>query len=122
MKTIEQSPFTKYVRESNSDFSRMVSLDQPAERVFFTTARKFKGLESDVVILIDVDDKLFSSDEGRCLFYVGASRAKHFLNIAALLSPDEEDALSNSINADGKNARLCIMNGLKVVIANIDGL
>ena len=122
LKKIEQSPLTKYVRESNSDLSRMVSLDQSAEHVLFTTARKFKGLESDVVILIDVDDKLFSSDEGRRLFYVGASRAKHFLNIAALLSPDEEEVLSHTINANGKNARLCIMNGLKVAIANIDGL
>lgn len=49
--------------------------------VLFTTARKFKGLEADVIIIIDADAHTFSDDEDRRLFYVGASRAKHYLDI-----------------------------------------
>lgn len=49
--------------------------------VLFTTARKFKGLESDAIILIDADDELFVHEDGKRLFYVGTSRAKHNLDI-----------------------------------------
>ena len=54
----------------------------------FTSARKFKGLESDVIIVVDVDDRSFSDDESRRLFYVGCSRAKHQLEI--IFVGDEE--------------------------------
>ena len=49
--------------------------------VLFTTARKFKGLEADAIIMIDVDETTFSNEENKRLFYVGASRAKHQLDI-----------------------------------------
>jgi superfamily I DNA/RNA helicase len=50
-------------------------------KVLFTTVRKFKGLEADVVICIDVDEDTFSNDTNRNLFYVGTSRAKTWLDI-----------------------------------------
>ena len=56
--------------------------------VLFTSARKFKGLEADVIIIVDVDDDSFSDDENKRLFYVGCSRAKHQLDI--LFVGDEE--------------------------------
>ena len=43
--------------------------------------RKFKGLESDIIIMVDVDDTSLADDEGKMLFYVGGSRAKHQLEI-----------------------------------------
>ena len=49
--------------------------------VLFTTARKFKGLESDAIIMIDVDADTFADEDNKRLFYVGASRAKHNLDI-----------------------------------------
>lgn len=49
--------------------------------VLFTTARKFKGLEADAIIIIDADADTFADEEGKRLFYVGASRAKHYLDI-----------------------------------------
>lgn len=49
--------------------------------VLFTTARKFKGLEADAIIIIDADTETFADEEGKRLFYVGASRAKHYLDI-----------------------------------------
>lgn len=41
-----------------------------ANKVLFTTVRKFKGLEADAVICIDIDEDTFSNDENRNLFYV----------------------------------------------------
>lgn len=54
--------------------------------VLFTTARKFKGLEADAIIVIDLDAESFKKksndeDDPKCLFYVGCSRAKHQLDI-----------------------------------------
>ena len=58
-----------------------ISMHKNPNSVLFTTVRKFKGLEADVIIMVDVDEKTFADDENRRLFYVGTSRAKHFLDI-----------------------------------------
>jgi len=57
-------------------------------KVYFTTCRKFKGLESDVVILIDVNSSELLEEEDKNL-YVGASRAKYELAIIAVMSEQE---------------------------------
>lgn len=64
--------------------------------VLFTTARKFKGLEADVIIIIDMDADTFSSDESKRLFYVGASRAKHNLDIVFI--NNSTDALERMVS------------------------
>src|SRR5699024_7610519 len=51
------------------------------KNILFTTARKFKGMESDIVLLIDIDEETLSNDESLRVFYVGASRAKTQLNL-----------------------------------------
>ncbi len=59
-------------------------------KCLFTTCRKFKGLEADAVVLIDVT-KAALEGERALLFYVGSSRARIRLDIAAVLS--DEDCL-----------------------------
>ncbi len=54
----------------------------------FTTCRKFKGLEADAVILLDVTKKTFSESE-ILNFYVGASRARFFLSIVCQMSVED---------------------------------
>ena len=53
------------------------------EGVLFTTIRSFKGLEADAVIMVDLpkfeETNVFTPND----FYVGASRAKHVLEIIA---------------------------------------
>jgi len=57
------------------------------EPVPFTTSRKFKGLEADVVIMVDVNaDTLL--DEAK-VFYVASSRARLYLSILANLNENE---------------------------------
>lgn len=56
-------------------------------KVFFTTCRKFKGLESDVVILIDfTKSDMFEED---MILYVGASRAKYELAMIGVMNEQE---------------------------------
>lgn len=57
------------------------------KKIKFATCRTFKGLEADVVIMVDMDQKLFEADEDR-LMYVGASRAR--LRLACILAISDE--------------------------------
>ena len=63
------------------------SYDYQKIKIAFTTCRKFKGLEADAVILVDVDRNAIC-DQNK-LFYVGASRARLNLFIICNLSDEE---------------------------------
>ncbi len=56
--------------------------------LLFTTVRKFKGLEADAVILIDIDQSAFERDNVR-LLYVGASRAR--LHLVCICKLDDQE-------------------------------
>lgn len=58
--------------------------------VKFTTCRKFKGLESDVIIVVDIDNDAFT-DEGEQLMYVGSSRAR--FKLSCIVNMTEEECL-----------------------------
>ena len=68
----------------------------------FTTCRKFKGLEADAVILIDVDGDTFNS-KNVLIFYVGTSRARLKLDVITKLSDEDcVDILKNNLEYTGK--------------------
>lgn len=58
------------------------------KKYLFTTCRKFKGLESDAVILTDIEGNM-DADEIRKLIYVGASRARFNLALISALSESD---------------------------------
>lgn len=83
--------------------------------VLFTTARKFKGLEADVIIVIDVDQNTFINDENRRIFYVGTSRAKHNLDIIHIEGDEDIRKLaSNLVGEESRRPLLDIAKGLNV--------
>lgn len=51
-----------------------------ADRIAFSTIHSYKGLESEAVLLVDVEE--LRSDRMRSLLYVGASRARTLLGVA----------------------------------------
>ena len=68
----------------------------------FTTCRKFKGLEADAVILIDVDGSTFNS-KNVLIFYVGTSRARLKLDVITKLSDEDcVDILKNNLEYTAK--------------------
>ena len=74
-------------------------------KYLFTTCRKFKGLEADVVILLDVDKNTFEQ-ENVLIFYVGTSRARIKLDIIAILSFDDcKEVLTSVLNYQVKFLR-----------------
>jgi nuclease-related domain protein len=63
----------------------------------FTTCRKYKGLEADAIIMVDVDEKTFGSEAVQ-RFYVGASRARLRLEIVTTMTDTEcESVLLNVV-------------------------
>lgn len=119
MKTIDSS----LIEPGDYRLSRknVLSTEQSAGKVLFTTVRKFKGLEADAVICVDVDAMTFETERNRNAFYVGSSRAKLFLEILSVLPSD--DAVINMANtiSDGNTrnrirALGSIASGLKVKI------
>lgn len=63
------------------------AVDGKYRKKLFTTCRKFKGLEADAVIMVDVDENTFEKDAVQ-IFYVGASRACIRLEIVSVMDDD----------------------------------
>lgn len=72
------------------------------KKIPFTTCRKYKGLEADAIIMVDLDSAAFQEDAEQ-LMYVGASRARFKLNLIANLS--EENCVAHLGEAGGKKAK-----------------
>lgn len=76
--------------------------------VKFSTCRKFKGLEADAVILVDVDESVWEpptrayDPEPGLVFYTGASRAKHELRIVCDMGEKGCLATLALLGVDGK--------------------
>ena len=71
----------------NSILEAKVS-DGKFKKKLFTTCRKFKGLEADAVILVDVDEHTFE-EENVLRYYVGASRARVRLDMITMMDDEE---------------------------------
>ena len=94
---------------------------EPKENsIFFTTVRKFKGLEAEVIICIDIDEETFSSPQGRNVFYVGTSRAMAYLDLLSLSSLEELATAMNGgeIYSKRPQAIKAVRDCLKVKIAS----
>lgn len=77
--TEEQSTFYQYC--SNGNYICNGSTYK------FTTCRKFKGLEADAIIIVDVTKKTLASSNLN--FYVGASRARFYLSVICQMSDED---------------------------------
>jgi DNA helicase IV len=72
--------------------------------VFFTTSRKFKGLESRVVIVTDIDDNCFIDDAKKRNFYVACSRATQKLILFVNVDESKIQAMADTINSKSRFA------------------
>lgn len=79
------------------------------KKYIFSTYRKYKGLEADAIVLVDVTKEAL--EPGRSFaFYVGASRARFFLDI--ICNMNDEDCFEllkyegNNIKSSSKNRKM----------------
>ncbi len=75
-------------------------LDAVGEEITFSTVSSFKGLEAEVVLLVDVDD--LSSPDGLISVYVGASRARVALYV--FISEQVRDQFMEHAHLFGRRA------------------
>jgi hypothetical protein len=86
LQTTEKSAFTA----SLHTWGIPLSENFEKGKATFTTARKYKGLEASLVILVDFDASALNDPGYRNLVYVASSRAKHALYWIAI-NPQEAD-------------------------------
>lgn len=79
-----------------------ISREQSNFSILFTTAIKFKGLESRVIIITDIDENAFGNEEKKRVFYVACSRATQRLS---LFINADEDGVKRIANAIGGGKR-----------------
>ena len=87
--------------------------------ILFTTSKKFKGLESNVVILVDFNSEVISSDELMRLFYVSSSRARQMLDIFYNNIENDIKLLADKIDGN-QNSFIKISKLFKVRIVEIE--
>lgn len=91
------------------------------KKIRFATCRTFKGLESDVVILVDMDNSLFELDNEQ-LMYVGSSRARLRLAcISALTDKQCEKILDNMGARKSRNVKKSMAVALNAKYVEIKG-
>ena len=103
--------------EETSIMKKYVVNNMYRNKYVFTTCRKFKGLEADIVILIDIDETSFS-ETNKLIFYVGASRARIELAIITMLNEEQcVNILHNSLNINRKitNGKRELSNKLNTI-------
>ena len=76
-----------------------VTREKTNSSVMFTTANKFKGLESRVVIIVDIDEECFMEAERKRLFYVACSRATQRLALVINGDDSKVKSIADAINS-----------------------
>lgn len=99
--------------------SYKLSVDEKESRsILFTTARKFKGLESNIVLIVDFDKNTFDNDVNSMLFYVATSRAKVNLSLFFMGSDETFSELLDAANPESlKYPKLVLRKKLNVDIS-----
>lgn len=87
--------------DNSSVLSRYIDNEKYKNKYRFSTCRKFKGLEADAVILVDVTSDIFE-DEKALLYYVGTSRARLWLDIITTMDNEAcTDVLQSTFEKRG---------------------
>ena len=118
LKTEENS----ILRHVNQIAGIPITREKTNSSILFTTASKFKGLESRAVIIIDIDESNFLDDERKRMFYVACSRATQYLNL--FINGDESKIKSIADSIGSKShfaAKGRIAMKTQATILDLDG-
>ena len=94
-----KSEYHSVMKDVNKISGIPITREKTNSSVMFTTASKFKGLASRVVIIVDIDEDDFIDEERKRLFYVACSRATQ--KLVLIVNGDDSkiksiaDAISN---------------------------
>ena len=96
--TSEQKSF---LREQKRIGKYLLTRERDGKHIFITTAKKFKGLEGKVIIIIDIDRNSFNDDQQKRNFYVACSRATHRLSLFINADPEHMREIADAIPGKG---------------------
>lgn len=88
---------TSFLADINKISGIPILNEKSNSAVLFTTAKKFKGLESRVVIVVDIDETAFADEKKKRDFYVACSRATQFLSLIVCGDDDKIKSIADSI-------------------------
>ena len=80
---------TKPLHEISTLAGIPLSGKKEANNVWFTSIRKFKGMEAQAVLIVDFRYSEANSELVRRIFYVGCSRANAYLRVALYKDTEE---------------------------------
>lgn len=66
--------------------------------ILFTTTKKFKGLESRAIIIVDIDESSFNNEANKRIFYVACSRATQYLSLLVDGNAEKIKSIADSIS------------------------
>ena len=95
-----------------------ITREKTNSSVLFTTASKFKGLESRVIIVVDIDEDSFLDEERKRLFYVACSRATQRLALIVNGDDTKIKSIADAINSKSQFAakgRVAIKTHAKIL-------
>lgn len=98
----------------------LLSSETEKDKILFTTSKKFKGLESNVVILVDFNPLEIEKEEYLNNFYVATSRARQRLEIFSLASLEEISNLVKKIE-ENINTSAKVAKKYKIMVSEIKG-
>ena len=75
-----------------------ITSEKSNSSILFTTAKKFKGLESRVVIIVDIDESSFNDEKRKRNFYVACSRATQYLLLIVNGDDTKIKSIANAIS------------------------
>lgn len=93
---------SSFLEKEDSLFGIRISSKKEPGSIWFTTARKFKGLERKGVIIIDIDEQAFCTDKmgSNQDFYVACSRATHCLRMLVVGGEEKLQKIGNAIEGN----------------------
>lgn len=77
-----------------------ITREKSNSSVLFTTAKKFKGLESRAIIIVDIDEDSFRDERRKRDFYVACSRATQYLSLIVKGDDEKIKAIANAIGGN----------------------
>lgn len=109
-KTMDTSSLFGFLKTSKSE-----EINVRGAMIPFTTIRKFKGLEAEAIILVDVTKETFVNPDERFLFYVGSSRAQFDLGLILNIAPKDSKEILEKF-AEYKTATIPPSAGLNGIL------